>query len=146
MGTATAPEATEAAAKLAKQEGIDLSDVKGTGAEGRIKVDDVEAIVEKQAKAKEAPEATEAAAAERDDAQRDDAPDDTPDEKPSSSTSSRSRRKSSDKFPSDAHLKGCPQDDNRVEFYDADVPRQGDEPPRKARMGHCVECGATVEV
>jgi pyruvate/2-oxoglutarate dehydrogenase complex dihydrolipoamide acyltransferase (E2) component len=39
------PEATAAAETLAKENGLDLSDVKGTGAEGRITVEDVRAAL-----------------------------------------------------------------------------------------------------
>src|SRR6266550_4514247 len=38
-------EATDAAAELAKKNGIELSDVKGTGAEGRVTVSDVKAAI-----------------------------------------------------------------------------------------------------
>ena len=167
MGTATAPEATESAAALAKKEGIELSDVKGTGAEGRIKVSDVETALEKRAKAEEkakkaeaaekqkaaeakaeadASAAGEAAEAERDDAasKRDDRPDAEPDEQPT--PQSKSRRRSSETMPSDGHLKGCPKDPDRIEFHDAEVPATVEGGPRIARMAHCVECGATVEI
>lgn len=40
------PEATEAAERRAKELGVDLSGVKGTGTEGRILVKDVEETVE----------------------------------------------------------------------------------------------------
>lgn len=40
------PDATEAAKELAEQEGVDLSQVQGTGAGGRITVDDVKAAAE----------------------------------------------------------------------------------------------------
>jgi pyruvate/2-oxoglutarate dehydrogenase complex dihydrolipoamide acyltransferase (E2) component len=44
------PEATEAAEKLAKEEGIDLKDVKGTGTDGRITQPDVAEAAEKKDK------------------------------------------------------------------------------------------------
>lgn len=40
------PEATEAAERKAEELGVDLSEIKGTGAEGRILVKDVEETVE----------------------------------------------------------------------------------------------------
>ena len=40
------PEATERAAELAKAHGIDLSTVRGSGADDRILVKDVEAVIE----------------------------------------------------------------------------------------------------
>jgi pyruvate/2-oxoglutarate dehydrogenase complex dihydrolipoamide acyltransferase (E2) component len=132
MGESKAPEATEKAAELAKENSIDLGSVKGTGSEGRITVDDVKAAIEK--KQASTPEATEKAAG-------------GDDEEPSAAA-----KKIAAKMPKQAHLDGCPMPASRVEIYDQRVPPkvnsdgQVERPARIATMAHCVECGATIEI
>lgn len=46
QGAPQEPEATEAAVKLAAELGVDLGTLKGTGAEGRIIVSDVQAAAD----------------------------------------------------------------------------------------------------
>lgn len=130
MGKTKAPEATEAAAELAKEHSLDLDDVKGTGSEGRITVDDVKAAIERASAAKSGGEGGEG-----------------------SKSKSKSKAKSDDaRMPAQAHLEGCPRPEGRVEVYEQRVPPKVnsgggvERPPRMATIAHCVECGASCEI
>jgi len=126
MGSATAapPEATEGAVELAKEAGIDLANVKGSGTEGRIVVKDVEAVVAKS----------------------------EGEEKSASKAKKGSKKTDADLMPDRAHAEGCPKPDGRIEVYEATVPAKTDsngqvvKGSRKATIAHCVECGGSTEV
>lgn len=127
------PVATEKAVELAAKEKIDLSDVKGTGSEGRIGVDDVRKAVADRAEAEKSNGGGSGSSGGS-----------------SSSSSSSSAKKSGETMPTRAHKEGCPED--RVEFYDQAVPPktrsdgQIEKAARVARMAHCIACGATTEI
>lgn len=126
------PVATEKAAELAAKEKIDLADVKGTGSEGRIGVEDVRAAVAKRSEEEKSGSSGSGSS--------------------SSSSSKSSKKASGETMPERAHKEGCPADTDRIEFYDQQVPPktrsdgQVEKAARTARMAHCVECGQTVEI
>jgi pyruvate/2-oxoglutarate dehydrogenase complex dihydrolipoamide acyltransferase (E2) component len=133
------PVASEKAAELARKESIDLADVKGTGAGGAIKVDDVrQAIADRDAAEKTGAEdgggsSDSGAAADVD--------------KPKGT-----KKAKSSPMPDRAHADGCPANPDRVEVYEQDVPPkktsdgQIQEAGRVATMAHCCDCGRTIEL